>query len=444
MKKLIRYILSLIPAIVVCSCSPQTDELFDKSAATRMNDFLANYRDILMAAPNGWEMAYYPEESQIYGGVTFLLRFHQDTTHVTVATVKYPTTVSPTSYWESTSTFHLSGMEGPVLTFDSYNDIITPYADPDSDAGRGVGYGYEGDIDFVIMEATATRIKLKGVKTHNRLVMTAIPAGSTWTERIDSLANIIADLGDALYTNYSLSVGNYTTDMVEGSFPVLAYVQPGEADPENMTDMAYAYTPTGISFYEPLKGFDKTVQHFDWDPAARVLTCTDPGVTATITPSHSADFIHYNDYLGSWKMAYINYSGNAATLNGLTMREVPPGDGVGKFQYMELGPFSGTTGFSTPTQFYVQIVYNKLEGLSIVPHYISGATHTTSGAPLIIYPLHPSGYLRAVTTDAGLPSMTVEFGDASADSFVVLYNDGGTAALVSSLYWWESPVLTRP
>jgi len=47
----------------------------------------------------------------------------------------------------------------PVLTFNTYNNIMHIWADPRQD-----GLGYEGDYEFLILEATPERVRLKGKK----------------------------------------------------------------------------------------------------------------------------------------------------------------------------------------------------------------------------------------------------------------------------------------
>ena len=77
MKK-IYFILIAMLGLTVQSCLLEEKELFDSTPAERMEAYLEEYRTLLASAEEGWLLQYFPEETQAYGGYTYILEFTRD------------------------------------------------------------------------------------------------------------------------------------------------------------------------------------------------------------------------------------------------------------------------------------------------------------------------------------------------------------------------------
>ena len=78
---------------------------------------------------------------------------------------------------------------GPMLTFNTYNEIIHFYSDAGTGANQGIGTangGLEGDSDFIVMEATPECVKLKGRKSGNYIRMYPLDEGVNWADELQA------------------------------------------------------------------------------------------------------------------------------------------------------------------------------------------------------------------------------------------------------------------
>lgn len=117
MKKIYNlWILALI-LIGAGACTSEVDDVFDQSAANRINQSIAEYQEVLRSAGNGWVLNYYPAATKAYGGYTMLIRFHKEGTADVSCDLFQPDKVS-------TGAYDMVNSAGPMLTFSTYNEIF--------------------------------------------------------------------------------------------------------------------------------------------------------------------------------------------------------------------------------------------------------------------------------------------------------------------------------
>ena len=151
-------------AATMVACSRDEESLFDKPAAVRAQEAIDNACDVLTTAENGWEMAYFPNlETYVANsktsskGYNMVLKFNKNG-NVSV-TAKNNTTTSNKIMTDTASTWAVKSDCGPILTFDTYNDVFHAFSDPGND-----GAGMLGDYEFLILKATPELVLLKGKK----------------------------------------------------------------------------------------------------------------------------------------------------------------------------------------------------------------------------------------------------------------------------------------
>ena len=147
--------IGLALATLLGACSRDEESLFDKSAAERAQEALTNAEDVLVAPAYGWEMLYFANTGS--RGYNVLVKF--DANGRVTATAKNSLTTGNRIVTDSESTWEVKLDYGPILTFDTYNEVLHAWADPRSD-----GDGYLGDYEFLILHADANYVKLKGKK----------------------------------------------------------------------------------------------------------------------------------------------------------------------------------------------------------------------------------------------------------------------------------------
>lgn len=194
MKKIFSTLLVASSALAFTACVGEESDIFDKSAAERLDEIRDVYAKRLASAGGAWVMEYYPtNEAEAPKGSGYLMtcRFTPDY-RVTVA---MNNEASNNLYSESTSCWEIITDDGPVLSFNTYNDVLhtfsTPMDIPSTKDDDELGRGYEGDYEFVITELdeNAPLAMLKGKKrgTYNRL--SRLPEGTDFKEYITTVEN---------------------------------------------------------------------------------------------------------------------------------------------------------------------------------------------------------------------------------------------------------------
>ena len=151
-------------AATFAACSRDEESLFDKPAAIRAQEAVENAFDVLTSNEVGWEMAYFPNLEASAKGYNMVLKFNKNG-NVSV-TAKNLTTTANKIMTDTASTWAVKSDYGPILTFDTYNDVFHAFSDPQND-----GAGLLGDYEFLILKATPELVLLKGKKHSAYTVM---------------------------------------------------------------------------------------------------------------------------------------------------------------------------------------------------------------------------------------------------------------------------------
>ena len=161
MRKIYLILLAVL-GMTVTSCLMEEKELFDKTPAERMEAYLDEYRTLLASAEEGWLLQYFPEENQSYGGYTYVLKFTADS--VTAYFQLDDDIATPVS-----SLYKMTPDDGPVITFDTYNENIHFFATPDISNYEAL----HGDYEFRIVgkNPDATEVYMKGKRTDNNYTL---------------------------------------------------------------------------------------------------------------------------------------------------------------------------------------------------------------------------------------------------------------------------------
>ncbi len=287
MKKLY-YLLFMVFAITFTACTHEEEDLFAESSAERADAAIKADLDVLTAPENGWLMEYFPASMQEYGGYNMILAFGKDGKVSVASEIASPNL-------KLTSLYSLKQSAGVVLSFDTYNDIFHAFSDPSAPLGGSKGYGFEGDYDFLILEATAEKVVLKGKKTGGYAVLT--PMQGDWAEFISSIHESEASMN---FPKYELHIG----DMVAGvsiAYRTLTF-DFVDAEGNALTKTAsYIITPTGYKFYEPIEINGKEISGFTYDAVNLIFTeLNDNSITLIpIIPPINEQFVG-----GDWFIAY--------------------------------------------------------------------------------------------------------------------------------------------
>lgn len=262
MKKILVFLLMALPALMLQSCLKDQEDVFDESASARMANYLKNADDVLKGAANGWALDYYPDREQSYGGFVYTLKFDgQKVDVLSDLTGEVETT---------TCLYRLVADDGPVLTFDTYNDELHYFATPWGSSG---GYeAYDGDFEFIIMEATAQKVTLKGKRSGNVMYMYPLQRSAE-----DYMNDVLALEEDLPIVGAKGKIGTADAEMDITLKDDDHHVVIETAD--TVISAPYVFYDKGIRFYEPVKLGGKSLYQMEYDNDAVTLTCTDEGST---------------------------------------------------------------------------------------------------------------------------------------------------------------------
>ncbi len=289
-----------VALLALGACTNEVDEVFETPAADRLNGRMLECRQLLTASEHGWEFVYYPSSDRQFGGSTYTAKFDEDG-NVSV-TGEIAADLHRDVEETVTSHYSIKASSSVVLAFDTYNDYIHYWSDPDPYGGNA----WEGDFEFEYMEGDESRMVFRGTKTGNEIVFTALD------EDIAAAARKVLAMRDTvagkLYAAFDWSDGSETVRLYDDdNYSVMTHYLSGDTEGDYET-LAYAFTETGISFYRPVTIGGVTAQNFDYDAGSGKLVSVD-GKDASgavkevsLTGAHAENFVHYNDLIGTFSM----------------------------------------------------------------------------------------------------------------------------------------------
>lgn len=423
MKRIFLYSLLACLSWTMQSCLFSEEDVFEQSSAERDNASVAGIKALLMSAENGWNLEYRYGEDGKWGVSNIFLKF--DDTDVTMASDYATGNYAPGA--ECKSLYKVQAYQGTVLSFDSYNEILHSFCEPE-------GYnapGLIGDYEFIVRDTTSNTITLTGKKHGVEMVMTRLADDVDWTAYLQNTASVS---DDSDFATFKINVNGQEVESVIRDYR--AFTTNKMVDGELVTTYyPFITTPDGIRMLEPLVYDNVELQNFKWDSNARVFTCTDEGVNADITYYCPEG---YNRYPG-------NYTLTLAPNDLFTSpRTSPISLQVQKESRSYVADISEAVGVSGGLQLVftydvarddIEIKGQQIGVLSGIPFYIYPGT--AEGAYYDTTDIVISG---TTTTDENGMTITFEideYGAAGADSWFLLNLSDGYLDL------WTSPVLTK-
>ena len=295
-------LLAVFAALSFASCVKDEEPIFKESASVRLQNALKNAQDVLVGAENGWIMYYYPDPAQSYGGYVYTMKFTKEEVEVW----------SELFDGSTKSLYKMATDDGPVLSFDTNNYNFHFFATPAGSSTNlyGVSKRYQafkGDFDFLILSATKDEVVLKGKRSGNKIVMHPIAAGKT----PESVMAAVCECSESLFvSSYTGTVGNAPVEAYlylgnRWMSIVLSGEQSGDVVEEFSADIPFAYTETGIRFYEPIELGSHTITGFDWvEESMSLVAVADAKESASLAGILPANWHAYDDFIGDYDLVY--------------------------------------------------------------------------------------------------------------------------------------------
>ena len=422
MKRIFLYGLLACVSWTMQSCLFSEDDVFEQSSAERDNASVAGIKELLMSSPNGWNLEYRYGEDGDWGVSNIFMKF--DETNVTMAS-DYATSNYAVGE-ECQSLYTVQAYQGTEISFDSYNEILHSFCEPE-------GYnapGLIGDYEFVVRDTTSNSITLTGKKYGVEMVMTRLSEDVDWTAYLQSAATLSDNTDLPLYNVVvgGQVVGEVERTYMERSFTVTEEQEDGSS---SVTYYPFMCTDNGIRLVEPLVFGSVSLQNFAWDETTRSFVCTDEGVDARLEYVRPEG---YERYVGNYTLSYV-YGGQTNSLS------------------LELQPYKESRSYissiTLPRGIPIQLIFNydmSRDDLSANGQVVGAY----NGIDVYLYPGTSEGSLYA-TTDFTIEGTTTinddgtltipfaigaPYGDVCDSWLFIYYNNGYYLAGM-----WTSPVV---
>lgn len=359
--KLAKYVslaaLAVVAVATTASCSREEDDIWDRSAAERLDDARNTDLATLCAATNGWEMLYFTANDNVSRGLNFLMKFNADGS-VTIAAKNSDT---GNDYTEETSTYDVISDDGPVLTFNTYNTLFHRYADPDPDQTQDTdGVGDGGDYEFKIMSINNDMIYMRGKKHGLEVYMYRLADDVDWEQYFTDVETMHGRMFTSSIPTLWLTLADGSrysiTDAAGQEMSLLR--ENGDAVTET-TKLSYVATRTGMRWIRSYSGHDNEsatpAREFVFNSEGTYLVSTDFGggvagatikapVLSELIPMEGPAWRINPDKLGgSFATAYKRMADGIAALSaGYSLEYAEFSfDPVNKFNSIALGVANG-------------------------------------------------------------------------------------------------------
>ena len=288
-KKFVNSILLLLVTAGLTSCLQDNEDYFSLPAAQRIEEVVAADKALLESATNGWHLEYFLGDDYQYGGFNMLVRFVDGKAQLS-------SEIAP-SEMVSTSCYNVNTDMGPVLTFNTYNEILHSLSQPRQNPVDG----QQGDFEFVIMKATTDSIYLRGKKWGNDMLMTRLPETTSWKLFLDSIATVKENM---LYT-YELNLDTNTVS-IELDDNKQFYSVLGEEEQV----MPFIFTTKGIKLRQPINIGNAKLQFLDFNTEQMALVSSEnPSLMLeSVLPD---DWQPFDAFEGNYILAYEDGSSTA-------------------------------------------------------------------------------------------------------------------------------------
>lgn len=309
------------------SCLKDQHDKFGEPAAARLQETLENAQKVLAGAENGWRMEYFTN----YGGYNYALRFTMN--EVSISSELKPGQVV-TSYYKMTTD------NGPILSFDTYNELIHFFATPSSSEYEGRG----GDFEFLILSATPEKVELKGKRSGK--YATLYPLQESVEEYTTKIGQIVKD---RLVLGFDCDLDGNTEysgrfDLMERAVIFGRYDQDGVVIGEEQSAY-FIYTEEGFKLYEPIEVNGLEITKFTIGEVPGPITTDNEKVklTARAIPE---TYFRFEDYPGDYtfKAGNVNYDVTLTVSDEFARELELTGKDLTKFNYQFYLSYDVNTG----------------------------------------------------------------------------------------------------
>lgn len=241
-------------ATLSTSCTFEQEDFFDESASLRITHLNENIQSRLVSQSsngnNGWVIQYFVAGTDDYDfeGFNLFGRFYENNKVTLASNHRYLRNGNANKYTEHTSSYEMLAEEGPVLSFNTWNDILTVFEDPvDPSSAPSTlandGEGMNGDHNLVLKSFEDDEILFRGER-HSAEVR-FIPCDRTFEEYIEAVNEFKSNYATSALSNYYVTNGTdtmYFSGLNKGVFRYIERLN----DPLIRKTLSCVFSPDGF------------------------------------------------------------------------------------------------------------------------------------------------------------------------------------------------------
>lgn len=282
-KRIYKYLMIAFGALLLGSCtSTEVDAKFDENATDRLSGRKKELNDLLLSSAEGWKAVYYTDSTQL-GGWTHLFKFLPEG-KVDMASDFTIGTDTDTNIYRSQYEMQMGSTVSLVFTTQNRIHLL-------SDAGNYptaslLAKGYLGDFQFYYYGQKDGDLIFRTNRNKHFLRFKKATA-QDWTDLAKNkpmISNLNGDMFSPLFrlmeTNDGTTTHQFEFDYnTNARFGTATSLEPGS---QEAYDVAFAFTPTGITSKLPVMVKGQKLNDFVYDSTTKNFVAKGTnGVSAT-------------------------------------------------------------------------------------------------------------------------------------------------------------------
>ena len=247
-----------------CTSSSDLDKL--PEAAVRTQQAISETVASLEGHQGYWRLTYYPDAKRAYGGYSMYVQFKDGRV----------TALSELSTASTNSTYTVRNIDMPTLAFDTRSNILHHFSTSTEYFRNARG----GDFELLLMGTRGDSILLQGRKYRN--LMSLVPMTTDPKTEIAALQSMAQKFQGKGLAPVTIGTAGKVELRLHPTYRQLEFVLGGEGTSTSRQQMAFAYTPEGLRFYEPITIGGVTISGFRLSSDGTSVTSLEGDVTTSL------------------------------------------------------------------------------------------------------------------------------------------------------------------
>ena len=247
-----------------CTSSSDLDKL--PEAAVRTQQAISETVASLEGHNGYWRLTYYPDAKRAYGGYSMYVQFKDGRV----------TALSELSTASTNSTYAVRNIDMPTLAFDTRSNILHHFSTSTEYFRNARG----GDFELLLTGTRGDSILLQGRKYRN--LMSLVPMTTDPKAEIAALQAMAQKFQGKGLAPVTIGTAGKVELRLHPTYRQLEFVLGGEGTSTSRQQMAFAYTPEGLRFYEPITIGGVTISGFRLSSDGTSVTSLEGDVTTSL------------------------------------------------------------------------------------------------------------------------------------------------------------------